>query len=124
MPQSSEERRRFFHQAVTGFAQRHPGYTVARIECEIAQIVGLSPSSVQKWRAGHSISKRHIPILAEWAVQKAGMDRRWLRSFLRQCDPTDNILETRLFGSATTLSISSNDVNVPDFENMYRRSPR
>ncbi len=122
MPQPSEKSRRLFHQVVHGFAQRYPEYTVARIEYEIAETVGLSPSSVQKWRAGYPISKQHIPALAEWAVQEAGMDRRWLRSFLRQWDSIGIDLERRLFGSAAASSAITDNVDVPDLGNLRQRN--
>ncbi|MCZ7567818.1 MAG: hypothetical protein M5U01_04360 [Ardenticatenaceae bacterium] len=98
MAEPSAERRRLLQQAVHGFAQRHPDYAVAGIERQIADVVGRGVASVQKWRAGHHVPEWHVPALAEWAVYQAGMDRRWLRAFLRQCDYRDLALETRLFG--------------------------
>jgi hypothetical protein len=122
MRQPSAERHRLLHQAVYGFAQRHPEYTIARIEHEIARAVGLSSASVQKWRAGHPIAERHVPTLAEWAVRQAGMDCRWLRSFLRQCDYGSGDLESRLFGPVTSLALSRETVGA-GFEELRRRNP-
>ncbi|MGC9398311.1 MAG: NB-ARC domain-containing protein [Anaerolineae bacterium] len=100
MSPPSKERQRLLQQAVFGFAQAHPDYTMARIEQEIAETVGLSRSSVQKWRAGHPIAPHHVPTLVEWAVREAGMDPVWLRSFLRQCDYGSIHLETQLFSAS------------------------
>jgi hypothetical protein len=97
MAPQSRERQRLLQQAVHSFARAHPGYTMARIEREIAQAVGLSQSSVQKWRAGHPIASHHVPALAEWAVRQAGMDPPWLRAFLRQCEYAHAGLEAQLF---------------------------
>jgi hypothetical protein len=99
MTESSQERRRLFNQAVHGFAQRHPDHTKAGIEIHLAQAVSLSVASVQRWRAGYPIAAWHIPALVEWAVRQAGMNRRWLRSFLRHCAFVDDGLEERLFDS-------------------------
>src|SRR3990172_1114976 len=99
MAESSAERRRLLIQAAHGFAQHHPDFTMAGVDLEIARAVGLSASSVQRWRAGYPIPERHIPTLAEWAVRQAGMDRHWLRSFLHHCVFSDDGLEARLFGA-------------------------
>lgn len=94
----SETQRRLLQQAVHGFLQRHPEATITTAELDIAGTLHVSQASVQKWRAGHSIAAAHIPRLAEWAVRRAGMDREWLRAFLRACDLVDPALEATLFG--------------------------
>jgi hypothetical protein len=106
MAESSIQRRRLLAQAVRGFAQRHPDYTMAAIENHIAGAVGISAASVQRWRAGYPIAEWHISALTGWAVRQAGMDRRWLRAFLRHCAFTDPGLQERLFESSTRPSLS------------------
>ncbi|MFN3763589.1 MAG: hypothetical protein ACK4WK_10380, partial [Anaerolineae bacterium] len=96
----SETRRQLLRQAVHGFLRRHPGAKRAAAELDIATTLHVSQASVQKWRAGHPISPAHVPLLAEWAVRQAGMDREWVRDFLRACDHPDPLLEAALFGSA------------------------
>jgi len=75
---------------------------VAGVELRLADALNISPASVQKWRAGQPIARKHLPALAAWAVQEAGMTRPWLRSFLLACDWPERDLETRLFGPAAT----------------------
>jgi len=126
MSPRSEERRRLLQQAVHSFAQAHPDYTMARIEREMARAVGLSPSSVQKWRAGYPIASDHIPTLAEWAVRQAGMELLWLRAFLRQCGYGEAGLEARLLGSEGSLVCSEPDeqsrpaiIPVPEYLHLF-----
>lgn len=97
----SKTQRRLLQQAVHGFLQRHPEATITTAELDIAGTLHVSQASVQKWRAGYTIAAAHVPGLAEWAVRRAGMDREWLRAFLRACDLTNSGLETTLFGPAS-----------------------
>ena len=99
MAEPSAERKRLLTQAVRGFAQRHPDYTMARAQRHLAQAVSLSVASIQRWQAGYPIAEQHISTLAEWAVRQAGMDRQWLRSLVRHCAFVDTGLEDRLAGA-------------------------
>lgn len=116
---SNSECRRLFRQMVYGFAQRHPDQTPDGIRNRIAEIVDLSASSVEKWYAGYPIAEPHIPILAEWAVRDAGMQRSWLRSFLRRHSFFGKDLEEHLFGSTATFPDTSRDEGTPDFGDQH-----
>ncbi|GEM_PF-2926813 len=95
----STQKRHLLNQAVHGFIQRHPEYTVTAVELDIAEALHVSQASVQKWRAGYPIAASHIPALAKWAVQNAGMSRAWLRAFLQACEYADSDLEEFFFAS-------------------------
>src|SRR4029079_2675193 len=69
--------------AAIGSIVTHEGTTAPLIEAELGQQIGLSPASIQRYKAGHiPPDPRTIRLLATAGVRRAYLTRAWLAAFL------------------------------------------
>ena len=79
----NEEFGRLLTGAINSIAT-YEGKTAPAVEQELGQQIGLSGASIQRYKRGHVPPEpRTIQRLAEAAVKRSFLDRRWLSRFLR-----------------------------------------
>jgi tetratricopeptide (TPR) repeat protein len=75
--------------------------TSAAVEMELGEKLGVAPSTIQRYKAGHLPPESHmIECLASEAVQRGYLNREWLSRFLHTARyPTPNAIIEGLFPS-------------------------
>src|SRR3954452_19928251 len=69
--------------AAIGSIVAHEGTTAPLIEAELGEQIGLSPASIQRYKAGHiPPDPRTVALLATAGVQRGFLNAHWLRAFL------------------------------------------
>jgi adenylate kinase family enzyme/transcriptional regulator with XRE-family HTH domain len=92
------------------------GKTAPVIEAELGQQIGVSPSTIQRYKAGYVPSEAStIQILAELAVKRGHLNRDWLKDFLLSAHYTgaDSLIARLYPDNVPTTSESAIYTNLP-----------
>lgn len=124
----SEKFGRFLKGAI-GSIVAHEGKTAPVVEEELGEAMGLSPASIQRYKAGHiPPDRRNLEILAQAAIRRGYLNRQWLAEFLqiaRYSNPTPLIeqLCPAFPGAGSTKSpvVSYNNLPAPTYSQFVER---